>query len=142
MAILHTWNQKLAFHPHLHCIIPGGGTSPDLSRWVAGNPTYLVSVRRLSAVFRGKLLSHLETSYGEGELQGDESALHASLRKAAEKGFVVYAKPPLADPLRWSNTWAAIPIVSESASNASFPRTLIRSVSRRSIEPQAMPVCG
>ena len=56
MAILHTWNQKLAFHPHLHCIIPGGGISPDGMRWVAGNPTYLVPVRRLSAVFRGKLL--------------------------------------------------------------------------------------
>ena len=98
MAILHTWNQKLAFHPHLHCIIPGGGISPDGLRWIAGNPTYLVSVRRLSAVFRGKLLSHLETSIGEGELQGDESALRASLRKAAQKAFVVYAKPPFGGP--------------------------------------------
>ena len=49
-------------------------------------------------MFRGKLLSHLETSIGEGELQGDESALRASLRKAAEKAFVVYAKPPFGGP--------------------------------------------
>ena len=98
MAILHTWNQKLAFHPHLHCIIPGGGVSPDGLRWIAGNLTYLVSVRRLSSVFRGKLLSHLDTSIGKGEVQGDEPALRASLRKAAGKAFVVYAKPPFGGP--------------------------------------------
>jgi hypothetical protein len=98
MSILHTWNQKLAFHPHLHCIVPGGGVSPDDTRWIAGNPNYLVSVKRLSAVFRGKLLSCLEQSLARGELQGDESALRGALRKAAGKAFVVYAKPPFGGP--------------------------------------------
>jgi len=98
MSILHTWNQKLAFHPHLHCIVPGGGVSPDGTRWIAGNPGYLVSVKRLSAVFRGKLLGSLEKSIERGELRGEEAALRGALRKAAGKAFVVYAKPPFGGP--------------------------------------------
>jgi hypothetical protein len=98
MSILHTWNQKLAFHPHLHCIVPGGGVSPDGTHWIPGNPNYLVSVKRLSAVFRGKLLSHLERAVKRGELHGDESVLRAALRKAGGKAFVVYAKQPFGGP--------------------------------------------
>ncbi len=98
MSILHTWNQKLAFHPHIHCIVPTGGISSDFSRWIAGNPTYLVSVKRLSAVFRGKLLSRLEQSIGRHDLCGDESALRDAVCAAARKDFVVYAKPPFGGP--------------------------------------------
>jgi len=98
MSILHTWNQKLAFHPHLHCIVPGGGVSPDGSRWIPGNPNYLVPVKRLSAVFRGKLLGRLEQAVNRGELHGKQSVLRAALRKAAGKDFVVYAKQPFGGP--------------------------------------------
>jgi hypothetical protein len=98
LSILHTWNQKLAFHPHLHCIVPGGGVSPDGRQWIPGNPNYLVSVRRLSAVFRGKLLGQLETTVMRGELHGGQSTLLAALRKAAGQAFVVYAKPPFGGP--------------------------------------------
>jgi len=94
MSILHTWNQKLAFHPHLHCIVPGGGVSADGTHWIPGNSNYLVSVKRLSALFRGKLLSHLERAVKLGKLHGDESVLRAALRKAGGKAFVVYAKQP------------------------------------------------
>jgi len=98
LSVLHTWNQKLAFHPHLHCIIPSGGLSPDGGRWIAGRSNFLVSVRRLSAVFRGKLLGQLESALAAGELQGDSGRLHRALRKAAGKDFVVYAKPPFGGP--------------------------------------------
>ena len=98
MSILHTWNQKLAFHPHIHCIVPTGGISPDFSRWIAGNPTYLVSVKRLSAVFRGKLMSRLGQSIVRNELCGDGSALRDAVCTAARKDFVVYAKPPFGSP--------------------------------------------
>jgi hypothetical protein len=98
LSILHTWNQKLAFHPHLHCIVPGGGISLDGEQWIAGNPTYLVSVKRLSAVFRGKFLSMLSEACDAGRLYGDKPTLRDALRKAADKAFVVYAKPPFGGP--------------------------------------------
>lgn len=98
MSILHTWNQKLGFHPHIHCIIPGGGISPDGKDWIAGNPNYLVSVKRLSAVFRGKFLGCLEKLCDEKLLEGDESKHRIALRKASCKNFVVYAKQPFGGP--------------------------------------------
>ena len=94
LSVLHTWNQKLAYHPHLHCIVPGGGVSEDGSKWIAGNPTYLVSVKRLSAVFRGKFLSTLEKALNKGKLIGDVENIRGDLRRAAAKSFVVYAKQP------------------------------------------------
>jgi hypothetical protein len=98
MSVLHTWNQKLAFHPHLHCIIPGGGIAVDGASWITGNRAWFVSVKRLSLVFRGKLLSSLGSSLDKDELQGDKAAHHIALRKAAAKAFVVYAKSPFGGP--------------------------------------------
>lgn len=98
MSILHTWNQRLAFHPHVHCIVPGGGISPDGASWITGNPNYLVPVRRLSAVFRGKLLMALERLLSKGNLLGDDLKLRTAIRKAAGKDFVVYAKRPFGGP--------------------------------------------
>jgi len=98
LSVLHTWNQKLAFHPHLHCIVPSGGLSPEGGRWIAGRSSFLVSVRRLSAVFRGKLLGHLEKALLAGDLQGNSTRMHRALRKAAGKSFVVYAKQPFGGP--------------------------------------------
>jgi hypothetical protein len=56
IAVLHTWSQTLAFHPHVHCIVTGGGLSASRDRWIAARPGFLVPVRVLSRVFRGKLL--------------------------------------------------------------------------------------
>lgn len=98
LSVLHTWNQKLALHPHVHVIIPCGGVSADGLKWIKGSPGFLVSVKRLSKVFRGKLLSALETSLNKGELYGDPNAIRSALHKTAEKDFVVYAKQPFGGP--------------------------------------------
>ncbi len=96
-VILHTWTQKLLYHPHLHCIVTGGGLDPDGTRWVATKPRFLFSVRVLATVFRGKLLQKLERALREGVIRSDDRPL---LRKAAQKKWVVYSKPPFGGPER------------------------------------------
>ncbi len=98
MSILHTWNQKLGYHPHVHCIVPSGGIAREGDRWIPGSSRYLVPVKRLSRVFRGKLLSGLENAINRALLVGDERFMRSSLKKAAAKDFVVYAKPPFGGP--------------------------------------------
>jgi hypothetical protein len=98
IAVLHTWTQTLAFHPHLHCIVTGGGLATSGDRWIACRPGFLVPVRVLSRVFRGKLLDRFQRA-----LQKRRSGLGASLgdrllRQAASKEWVVYSKAPLAGP--------------------------------------------
>src|SRR6185369_14836468 len=60
MSILHTWGQSLGLHPHLHCVVPGGVLSSDGSRWVSCRPGFLLPVRVLSRVFRGKFIALLK----------------------------------------------------------------------------------
>lgn len=98
MSVLHTWTQKLDYHPHLHCIVPSGGIAADDKSWIKGNSKYLVPVKRLSSVFRGKLLSHLEKKCNKGELFGDHYDYVKALRLASRKSFVVYAKKPFGSP--------------------------------------------
>jgi len=97
-AILHTWTQTLAYHPHLHCIVTGGGLSSQGDRWVAAKPGFLFPVRILSRVFRGKFLQKLEQALDAGTLRSAPSGGHALLRRAARKNWVVYSKPPFAGP--------------------------------------------
>lgn len=70
IAVLHTWSQTLLFHPHLHCIVTGGGLDSTRDRWITARPSFLVPVRVLSKVFRGKLLDLLDrfaaTGLGSG----------------------------------------------------------------------------
>jgi Putative transposase/Transposase zinc-binding domain len=105
-AVLHTWGQNLPFHPHLHCVVPGGGLSPDGQRWVSCRPNFFLPVRVLSRLFRRLFLKSLEQAFDSGKLQ----FFHAleSFRqpptflqlvdrlKACE--WVVYAKRPFAGP--------------------------------------------
>ena len=93
-AVLHTWTQKLRFHPHIHCIVPGGGLSPDRRSWVSAREDFFVSVRVLSAVFRGKLLAAFEAAAGAGKI----ASAPELLRQAARKSWVVYCKRPFAGP--------------------------------------------
>ena len=106
IAVLHTWGQNLDHHPHLHCIVPGGGVSPAGDRWVRCRPNFFLPVRVLSRLFRRLFLSRLAELHAAGELQffGDLAELadkarfdeYLALLLAVE--WVVYAKRPFAGP--------------------------------------------
>lgn len=106
LAILHTWTQTLLHHPHLHCVVPGGGLSPDSSRWVASRENFFVSVKVLSPVFRGKFLALLDDEAKRGQIRfagsmvalAEPWAWRAFLRRMRRKPWVVYAKPPFGSP--------------------------------------------
>jgi hypothetical protein len=106
LAILHTWGQNLQHHPHVHCVIPGGGISLDASRWVACRPEFFLPVRILSRVFRGKFLSLLRTAFDRGRLAfhgklsplADPAEFQRRLDASARTEWVVYAKPPHGGP--------------------------------------------
>jgi hypothetical protein len=68
IAILHTWDQLLNAHFHLHCLIPGGAVSEDCSQWIACKNDYLFNHEALSLVFRGKFIDHLNSAFKEGKL--------------------------------------------------------------------------
>jgi len=106
VAVLHTWGQTLHHHPHLHCIIPAGGLSPDQTRWVACRPGFFLPVRVLSRRFRDLFAARLRAAFAAGELRFSgaltglaEPAAFAE-RLAGLRGveWVVYAKPPFAGP--------------------------------------------
>jgi len=106
MAVLHTWGQTLLAHPHLHCVVPGGGLSPDHQRWIPCGPKFFLPVEVLSVVFRGKFLEGLEQAFNQHKLTlagqlaplQSPSAFAALLRTAAQPDWVVYAKRPFAGP--------------------------------------------
>ena len=101
-AILHTWGQNLLFHPHLHCVVTGGGLAPDGERWISARPGYLLPVRALSRLFRGKFLAGLQQLHDAGKLDfggstdelGERQAFARLRRRLYEKEWVVYAKQP------------------------------------------------
>jgi hypothetical protein len=105
LAVLHTWSQKLTLHPHLHCIVPGGGLSVD-GRWVWSRKRFFLPVRVLARLFRGKVLAALKEAYqaGELDLQGplasyQDAGTFADLLSALyAKSWVVYSKPPFGGP--------------------------------------------
>ena len=69
IAVLHSWGQNLQYHPHVHCIVPGGGLSADQSRWVAFRPNFFLPVRVLSRLFRRLFLEQLKHAFELGQLQ-------------------------------------------------------------------------
>jgi hypothetical protein len=105
-AVLHTWGQNLDHHPHIHCIIPGGGISADGSRWVPCRPNFFLSVRVLSRLFRRLFLTGIEALHAAGKLSffGDlaelttPNRLRAYLAPLRRIEWVVYAKEPFAGP--------------------------------------------
>lgn len=106
LSVLHTWGQNLLHHPHVHCVVPGGGLSADGQRWVACRENFFLPVRVLSRVFRGKFLARVREAYNRGELSfHGELARHAGpaafkdwLKPFYHKEWVVYAKPPFGGP--------------------------------------------
>ena len=105
-AVLHTWGQNLSHHPHLHCVIPGGGLSPDRSRWISCRPGFFLPVRVLSRLFRRLFLHYLEDAFQAGKLEffgslealRDARAFHGYIAPLNETEWVVYAKAPFAGP--------------------------------------------
>ena len=120
-AVLHTWGQNVLFHPHLHCVVTGGGLAPPQApppeapppeapppeapqgeRWVASRQDYLLPVKVIGRLFRGKFLDGLQRLYDAGDLSFSGStadladpASFAQLRdRLYRKDWVVYAKPP------------------------------------------------
>jgi hypothetical protein len=101
-ALLHTWGQNLLFHPHLHCVVTGGGLSPDGQQWVAGKPHFFLPVRVLGKLFRGKFLAGLKEAYRSKRLCLQGSVQHLAdarlfqqlLDACYARRWVVYAKPP------------------------------------------------
>ena len=105
-AVLHTWGSAMTHHPHVHIIVPGGGLSPDGSRWIACRPGFFLPVRVLSRLFRRLFLDRLAAAHGAGRLAfhselaalADPAALAAHLAPLRRSAWVVYAKRPFAGP--------------------------------------------
>src|SRR2546423_828474 len=106
ISVLHTWGSALVHHPHVHMIVPGGGFSPDRSKWVACRPRYFLTVEVLSALFRRLFLERLLAAHAAGQLQffGDHAALASKtaferrLKPLRKRKWVVYCKRPFAGP--------------------------------------------
>ncbi len=105
-AVLHTWGQTLVHHPHLHCVVPGGGLSPDGTQWVSCRPGFFLPVRVLSRLVRRLLLDAVCEAFETGRLHfagaldalNDRQPFADHLQPARQTEWVVYAKPPFAGP--------------------------------------------
>ena len=105
-SVLHTWNQKLERHPHVHCVVPEGGIAPGGDRWLRPRYNFFLPVKAMAKAFRGKFLDALRESFAAGELRfpGQMKNLAASrafaalLRQCCRHKWVAYAKRPFGGP--------------------------------------------
>ena len=107
LAVLHTWTQRLEHHPHVHCVVPAGGLSPDEQRWISPRKKkFFLPVKPLGRLFRGKFLAYLKEAFAAGHLGffGQHCELAHPVRfedwveSLKQKKWVVYAKPPFGGP--------------------------------------------
>jgi hypothetical protein len=106
LAVLHTWGQNLMHHPHVHCLVPGGGIAPDGKSWIACRPGFFLPVKVLSRMFRGLFLHYLEKAFAAGDLHffsayrplHEPAAFRRYLTPVHRTEWVVYAKRPFAGP--------------------------------------------
>jgi hypothetical protein len=106
LAVLHTWGQNLGHHPHVHCVVPAGGISPDGTRWIACRENFFVPVQVLSALFKNKLIAYLRAAYKSGKLDlygsleplRDRQNWHCLLAAVQAAKWVIYSKPPFGGP--------------------------------------------
>jgi hypothetical protein len=105
-SVLHTWNQKLEHHPHVHCVVPAGGLASDHTRWIRPRYRFFLPVGVLGRVFRGKFTAALKRAFSQGKLGffgqmrtlAQPKAFHSLLRQAYRHEWVVYAKRPFGGP--------------------------------------------
>jgi hypothetical protein len=105
-SVLHTWNQQLHLHPHVHCVVPAGGLSLDHTRWIRSRPRFFLPIQVLRRVFRGKFVAALKSAFQRDQLHlsGDLALLAqpkifaAWLRPLFRKNWIVYSKPPFGGP--------------------------------------------
>ena len=105
-AVLHTWDQKLRFHPHVHVVVPNAGFDVESGEWKTGSGAWLAPVKVLSSFFRRRFLEDLARAHGRGELGFHGTAahlanpgeFHATLAAARSRDWVVYAKRPFKGP--------------------------------------------
>jgi len=108
LAVLHTWGQTLQHHPHLHCVVPGGGLSPDHSRWISCRKGFFLPVKVLSRLFRGKFVAYLKAANDQGRLVFHGQSKHLAkgdhfaslLNEVSKLEWVVYAKRPFGGPVQ------------------------------------------
>ena len=106
VAVLHTWGQTLTHHPHVHCVVPGGGLSPDGARWIAGRPNFFLAVKPLARLFRRLFLERLTAAFSAGALGffgdlaslADPTAFTTHVAAMQRIDWVVYAKKPFGGP--------------------------------------------
>jgi Putative transposase/Transposase zinc-binding domain len=106
VAVLHTWGQNLHHHPHVHCVVPGGGPSADGTRWVGCRPGFFLPVKVLSRLYRRLFLTRLQAAFDAGQLRffgalaslAGRAAFAVSLRPLRAIPWVVYAKRPFGGP--------------------------------------------
>jgi len=105
-AILHTWNQDLLFHPHIHMVVTAGGLDQSQTRWIESRNKFLVPVEALSVKIRGKFVHYLNKAYDKGELEfrgsirdlEDPKAFGNLISSLYQHKWVIYSKQPFADP--------------------------------------------
>jgi hypothetical protein len=106
LAVLHTWGQALTHHPHVHCVVPGGGLSSDGARWIAAQPSFFLAIKPLSRLFRRLFLERLQAAFESGMLGffnkltrlADRDAFTALVQAMRRIDWVVYAKKPFGGP--------------------------------------------
>ncbi len=105
-SVLHTWNQKLQLHPHVHCVVPAGGPSFDHSHWISSHNAFFLPVKVLGRVFRGKFVAALKRAFQDGQLDfhgglqplAQPKTFSSWLRTLFRKDWVVYSKRPFGGP--------------------------------------------
>ena len=136
-SVLHTWGQNLLHHPHIHCVIPSGGLSPDHSRWIHPRYPFFLPVAVLRRVFRGKFVAGLKRRFQQGQLTfhgalkplENEKAFHAFLRPLFSKSGSFMRNGLSADRTTCWLIWPATPIVWRSVTTASWPLRTTKSLS-------------
>ena len=105
-SVLHTWDQRLQHHPHVHCVVAAGGLAPDHARWISSHHSFFLPVKVLSRVFRGKFVAALKNAFREARIEfhgrlaplAEPRTFASWLRLLFRQDWVVYAKPPFGGP--------------------------------------------